>query len=636
VKFVQHEVTNHIQEEFMKRIDLLTFGSQIFNDDHLALPVTSYAQNTWETGIARTINTAIFMTQLLESRKNSTDLSHYKFTAEEEKIYLVISQKISGIKLPEKITLSEYMLDRLKKQLTEWLSQWPNVADEFPAKIKFQQLLSMLLNSQNILAGSFPNYLHADPAPAVLECMFGMLRIEIIIQGAIMNSQKDLAAHCELEKLLEVTRNPTIYNSGPQNVVTLKQILQLNSKWTGTFSDWAFNVPEVLKNLVETNQNLVFNSLVREQLLAAESKAIKQESQLITELVQEIKQHQNKIGSKFNKLKSKVSNTDEINLDKYLHAGEEEIKKLEEYKSSLSSSDAAVSAFIKTFLDFHGKNFPTWGEVNQKPLQEIKTITNSLDPTAVKLPVILTSSNKPRPPQTPKGTLATPPLSSSVSQGTASLSASLTVSGPPTTSVSEKENPTPDAKKTSTPTEVLTESPATIGASVSTEISIESKESKKMEVSGNTQSVEISPTPSAPQKNNLEKKEISVNTTPVKPATAILEKSPSSVRVTPIPPGASSLAKRASVFEQSSSGSSSSTSTSFTSSTRRESRASNPKIEALQKNVIIPGIPSTGGIATQALIQSTKNKGLIGSGATGSTTTTSSSSSASTLVIGKG
>ena len=53
------------------------------------------------------------------------------------------------------------MLTRLKKQLTEWLSQWPNVSDEFPAKIKFQQLLSMLLNSQNILAGSFPNYLLA-------------------------------------------------------------------------------------------------------------------------------------------------------------------------------------------------------------------------------------------------------------------------------------------------------------------------------------------------------------------------------------------------------------------------------------------------------------------------------------------
>ena len=178
----------------MRRIDLLTFGSLILNDDHLALPVTAFAQNTWETGIARTINTAIFMTQLLESRKNKTDLSNYKFTEEEEKIYSDISQKISGIKLPEKITLSEYMLNRLKKQLTEWLSQWPNVSDEFPAKIKFQQLLSMLLNSQNILAGSFPNYLLADPAPAVLESMFGMLRIEMVIQSAIMKSQKDLAA----------------------------------------------------------------------------------------------------------------------------------------------------------------------------------------------------------------------------------------------------------------------------------------------------------------------------------------------------------------------------------------------------------------------------------------------------------
>ena len=58
----------------MRRIDLLTFGSLILNDDHLALPVTVFAQNTWETGIARTINTAIFMTQLLESRKNNTDL----------------------------------------------------------------------------------------------------------------------------------------------------------------------------------------------------------------------------------------------------------------------------------------------------------------------------------------------------------------------------------------------------------------------------------------------------------------------------------------------------------------------------------------------------------------------------------
>ena len=71
-----------------------------------------------------------------------------------------------------------------------------------------------------------------------------------------------------------------------------------------------------------------------------------------------------------------MSDTNEFNLDEYLRAGTEHIQKLEKYKSSLSSSAAAVSAFIKTFLDFHGKNFPTWGEVNQKPLQEIKTIGN--------------------------------------------------------------------------------------------------------------------------------------------------------------------------------------------------------------------------------------------------------------------
>ena len=108
----------------MKRIDLLNFGSLILNDDHLALPVTSYVLNTWESGIAKTINTAIFMTQLLESRKNNTDVSNYKFDADEEKIYSVILKQISKIELSEKMSLSEYLLIRLKKQLTEWLSQW--------------------------------------------------------------------------------------------------------------------------------------------------------------------------------------------------------------------------------------------------------------------------------------------------------------------------------------------------------------------------------------------------------------------------------------------------------------------------------------------------------------------------------
>ena len=93
---------------------------------------------------------------------------------------------------------------------------------------------------------------------------------------------------------------------------------------------------------------------------------------LITELAQEIKQHQDKIRQRINKLKSKISDTNEFSLDEYLRAGAEHIQKLEKYQSSLSSSAAVASAFIKTFLNFHGKNFPTWGEFNQKPLQENK------------------------------------------------------------------------------------------------------------------------------------------------------------------------------------------------------------------------------------------------------------------------
>ena len=126
--------------------------------------------------------------------------------------------------------------------------------------------------------------------------------------------------------------------------------------------------------------------------------------------------------------------------------------------------------------------------------------------------------------------------------------------------------------------------------------------------------------PSASQKNSLEEKEtVSVNTTPVKqPAT--LEKSSSSLKVTSIPPG-SSLAKRASIFQQPASSTDSSTMGST--SSRRESRVPNPKFESLKKAVIIPVTPGT---ATQTLIQTTKNKGFIGSGTTGSTTTTSSSS----------
>ena len=101
-----------------------------------------------------------------------------------------------------------------------------------------------------------------------------------------------------MTKLLEVARNSTLYDSNPFGTLTLKQILKINSKWTGAFTEWAFGVPDVLINLVEANQNPVFNSLVREQLLAAESKIIKEESLLISELAQEIKQHQDKIKTK--------------------------------------------------------------------------------------------------------------------------------------------------------------------------------------------------------------------------------------------------------------------------------------------------------------------------------------------------
>ena len=119
---------------------------------------------------------------------------------------------------------------------------------------------------------------------------------------------------------------------------------------------------------------------------------------------------------------------------------------------------------------------------------------------------------------------------------------------------------------------------------------------------------------------------IGVSTTPSKdPA---LEKSPSSVKIAPISQG-SSFAKMASIFQQPLSSSDSSTMGS-TSSTRKESKVLNPKFEALRKAVIIPGMPST---PTQTLIQTTKNKGFIGSGTTGNTTITSSSNS--TLTTGQ-
>ncbi len=567
----------------MKRIDLLTFGSQIFSDEHLALPVPSYVQNTWETGIARTINTAIFMTQLLESQKNGINLSNCKFTQEEEKIYSGILEKISVIKLSKKISLSEYMLTRLKKQLTAWLSKWSHVPDEFPAKIKFQELLSMFLNSQNILAGSFPNYLLANPAPVLLESIFGMLRIEMIIQSAIMKSQKELDAHCELMKLLEVARDPAHYNFNPFNRLSLKQILKINSQWTGTFTEWAFGVPDALITLVEANQNPVFNSLVRQHFLVAESKIVKEESLLVTELAQEIKQHQDKIRQRFDLLKSKMSDTNEFNLDEYHQAGAEQIQKLEKYQLSLSSPASVASAFIKTFLSFHEKNFPTWGEFNQKPLQENK---NFLSPISdIKLP------------QTPKG------ISGSISSSSSSsLSSGDSLSIPGVTStVIESLNP---------PLTVSTPLIAPVGESIITE---SSKVPEKSELSGQLADINNSPSESTPAATAFTVQSETINTsTTTSDKTLALEKKPSTVKVASIPPS-SSLAKRASIFQQTSAGSGSST-VSSVSSTPRENKSVNPKFNSIKEKV------------SQTLIQTTKNKGFIGSGTTASTTNTSSSS----------
>ncbi len=611
----------------MKRIDLLNFGSLILNDDHLALPVTSYVLNTWESGIAKTINTAIFMTQLLESRKNNTDVSNYKFDADEEKIYSVILKQISKIELSEKMSLSEYLLIRLKKQLTEWLSQWPTVSEEFPAKIKFQQLLSILLNSQNILDESFPNYLLANPAPILLESMFGMLRTEMVIQSAITRSQKQLDVHCELIKLLEIARDSTLYNSNPYLMLTLKQIAKTNSKWTGHFTEWALGVPDVLITLVEANQNPVFNSLVREQFLAAESKIVREENLLIGELAQEIKQHQDKIRQRFV--------THQFGLDEYLRVSAEYMQKLLKYQSSLSSSAAVTFAFIKTFLNFHGKNFPTWGEFSQKPRQENKTVV-SPNLSDKKPPVIPTIMNKPRPPQTPKGISVIPSLSSSSSSDSSSGS-NLSTSN--FTSVPES---------TYTVTESLN-SPLMISASLSTSISVSGITTESPKIPEAPQSAEIFTESKKPDTevlvndiNNplrgnaqvvaasiVQSETIGVSTTPSKdPA---LEKSPSSVKIAPISQG-SSFAKKASIFQQplSSSASSDSSTMGSTSSTRKESKVLNPKFEALRKAVIIPGMPST---PTQTLIQTTKNKGFIGSGTTGNTTITSSSNS--TLTTGQ-